>query len=144
MPDEDGENQRFDEERVSAMVEGVVQLIGLLQSAKLDFDTPTRRIELGDLNGIELLGTDIGDDQAPTILDKPPTRNLGPMALGVATALAAVLLGLSGGKPRGDESTRMSTLATDPNGHIKPLGGGLSEDLIKENTLTVETGEARW
>ena len=92
MPDEDGENQRFDEERVSAMVEGVVQLIGLLQSAKLDFDTPTRRIELGDLNGIELLGTDIGDDQAPTILDKPPIRNLGPMALGVATALAMRIL----------------------------------------------------
>ena len=53
---QDGQDERLDEEGIGPVVEGVMELVGLLNGAELDLDPPSRRVELGDLDRVHLLG----------------------------------------------------------------------------------------
>ena len=142
VADQDSKDECLDEERIGSVVEGVMELVGLLERAKLDLDAPPSGVELGDLDGVDLFGTCVGDDEAPSILKKAALGYLGLVAFGISPPLSTVLLGLPGGEARGYESASVGAMAADPDGHVESLGGSLSEDLVEVDTFTIEAGEA--
>lgn len=144
MTNQDREDERLDEEGIGAVIERVMELVGLLQGPKLDLDAPSSRIELGELDGIDLLGGCVGDDEAPAILEKPALGYLGLVAfrISASASLAAVLFCLLSREAGGHEPAPVGSVPTDVDGHVESLGGGLPEDLVEVDTHAIKTGEA--
>ena len=136
-----GQHQCFNEKRIGSMIERMMQLIGLLHGPELDLDTPAHRIEFVDLNRIDVLSADVGDDETPAVLDEASLGGSRLMTFGIPAASPSILLGLLGRESSGDETAPMSPMPSQPDVHVQTLCSGLAQDVIQEDSLGVKAGQ---